>query len=297
MKSEIIKYFSKDIYEHFKDVDNDFFKIVEEIRIRAYRPIIIKSLKKEIDLGKSFCPSIKDIKETIGLMSEFSLYSYEDEIKNGYITLPGGHRVGLSGKVVIENEAIKTISHISGLNIRFSHEIKGCADRLIKYIKGSALIISPPGCGKTTLLRDIIRQISNLGETVGIVDERSEIAASYLGIPQNDVGLRTDVLDSCRKSLGIMMILRSMSPDIIAVDEIGRKDDIFAIEEALNSGVKVICTVHGSSVDDILEKPYLSNLVKRKIFDTYIILKYKDRPGEISCIYDKDLKAVSINDY
>ncbi|MCL2592698.1 MAG: stage III sporulation protein AA [Defluviitaleaceae bacterium] len=294
MKQEIIKYFSQCIYEQLYNCEQSFFNNIEEIRIRVNKPLIVKSLGSEIIINKNFCPSIKDMKETIQLMSEFSLYSYEDEIKNGYITLPDGHRVGLCGKVVIENEKVKTISHISAINVRFSHEIKGCADGILKHAKGSVLIISPPGCGKTTLLRDIVRQVSDGGQTVGIVDERSEIAASYLGVPQNDVGMRTDVLDSCRKSLGIMMLLRSMSPDIIAVDEIGRQEDVIAIEEALTSGVKLFCTVHGSSIQNILEKPHLAELIKRKIFDTYIILGYGEKPGEIKQVLNKNMKEVDI---
>lgn len=146
----------------------------------------------------------EDIKETMALVSNYSLYAYEDEIRQGYITIKGGHRVGIAGKTVLENERVKTIQYISFMNIRLSHQVKGCANQVLPYIINEGrlchtLIISPPCCGKTTMLRDIIRQVSESGQSVGVVDERSEIAACYLGIPQNELGIRTDVLDGCPK--------------------------------------------------------------------------------------------------
>ena len=227
---------------------------IEEIRMRANKPLIIKCRDKEI--VSEYVINIEDVRETIELAVEHSVYAHSDEIKNGYITIEGGHRIGVCGQVVFENGEIKTIKHISSINIRVAHEIKGCADKLLQYILSdngidNTLIVSSPGCGKTTLLRDIIRQLSNAGTTIGLVDERGEVAAGYLGIPQNDVGIRTDVLSFCKKSEGMIMLIRSMAPDVVVADELGGNEDIMALEHAGNSGCKVIATVHGQTIMEI----------------------------------------------
>ena len=185
------------------------------------------------------------------------------------------------------------------MNLRISHQVKGCADGVLPWLYGPegpfhTLIISPPRCGKTTLLRDLIRQISDgclglRGCTVGVVDERSEIGGSYQGIPQNDVGIRTDVLDCCSKAEGMVMLLRSMAPQVIAVDEIGNYEDIRAIEMTLNSGCKLLATVHGSSIDEIRKKPLLERLMKEHVFERYIILQKETagQIGKVQEIYDE----------
>jgi stage III sporulation protein AA len=288
------------ICDHLKQTINtipeDEFKEIEEIRIRVNKPIIIYKNKKETLVDTKSFPTVEDIGLTLELMSDYSLYSLEEELKNGYITLQGGHRVGITGKAVIDKGSIKTLKNINGMNIRLSHQILGCANEIMKHIYEKnkichTLIVSPPRCGKTTLLRDIVRQLSdgtstNRGVTVAVVDERSEIAGCYKGIPQNDIGIRTDVLDACPKAEGIMLLLRSMSPEVIAVDEIGRREDIYAIEEVLNSGIKLICTVHGKTIEDILQKPVLSELMDKKIFEKVILLNRQKGAGTIEAIYD-----------
>lgn len=281
----------------FENISEKQFEDIEEIRLRVNKPIILYKNKKEKILDTYHIPTSDDIMLTLELMSDYSLYALEEELKNGYITLQGGHRIGLTGKAVLDKGHIKTIKNINGMNIRISHQIIGCADNIIDYIYNNqkkishTLIVSPPRCGKTTLLRDIIRQLSNgttnrYGMTIGVVDERSEIAGCYKGIPQNDIGIRTDVLDSCPKAEGIMMLLRSMSPDIIAVDEIGRNEDIYAIEEILNAGIKIICTVHGSTLEDIQQKPVLSKLIEKNIFEKIIVLNRDKGAGTIQGVYD-----------
>ncbi len=275
------------------DFINDF-EHLEEIRLRANKPIIIYQNKMEIVLNNKPYPDAEDILLTLELMSDYSLYALEEELKNGYITLSGGHRVGITGKAIIDNGHIKTIKCINSLNIRLSHQIIGCADRIINNLYDGetifhTIIISPPKCGKTTLLRDIVRQLSNgnkikRGLIVGVVDERSEIGGCYNGIAQNDIGIRTDILDACPKAEGIMLLLRSMSPEVIAVDEIGRNEDIYAIEEILNAGIKLICTVHGKTLDDIRNKPVLSEIIKKNIFERAIILSNKRGIGTIEGI-------------
>lgn len=294
--------------------DSSFINDLQEIRLRVGQPIILYANNKEYFLGQDnniketteykAHTTLEDIKEVLSYISKHSLYAFEEEIKNGYITIEGGHRIGLSGKVVMEQGKVKTIRNISCINIRISHEVKGCADHVLPYLLeqnqvNHTLIISPPKCGKTTLLRDIVRQISDgfsefKGVNVGLVDERSEIAGCYRGIPQNDVGIRTDVLDSCNKKDGLLMLIRAMAPQVIALDEIGYKEDIDAIEYAINAGCKLISTVHSNSLKELKEKPKLQDLIDRKIFKRYIFLENQDNIGDIKKIYDDEHKLLSI---
>ncbi len=307
IKKHLLQVCSPTLKKILTQISPQQFEEIEEIRIRSYKPLLIKHRKGEDFLtvrGKwtkfpeeGYSCVMEDITLTLELMSDYSLYAFEEEIKNGYITLLGGHRVGLTGKVIVEKGQVKALRYISGLNIRISHEKIGCADSIIPYLLCETsiyhtLIVSPPGCGKTTLLRDIIRQISNgissrcSGLTVGVVDERSEIAGCYQGIPQKDIGIRTDVLDGCPKVEGMMMLLRSMAPQVIAVDEIGHEKDIYAIENVLNAGCKIICTVHGNSIEDLQQKPVLSTLLKKNIFERIIFLSHRQGPGTLEKIID-----------
>lgn len=159
------------------------------------------------------------------------------------------------------------------------------------------LIISPPACGKTTLLRDLIRQLSDgceyiIGQSVGVVDERSELSGSYLGIPGNDLGKRSDILDCCPKTKGIEILIRSMSPKIIALDELGGEADCAALQSALFCGCRILATIHGNSIEEIKQKPYLQLIVKNKIFMRYIVLKYEKKAGVIEGIYDENYQKI-----
>lgn len=303
-REEVLRVLSKKLRKLVGDSSLEFDKL-QEIRLRVNSPLIVVYDNKEYFLQEggiisnsrkdAYFITQKEMRETMEYISNYSLYAFEDELRQGFITIQGGHRVGVAGKIILEEEHIKNMKHISFINIRLSHQIKGCATPVIPYISDKegiyhTLIISPPGGGKTTLLRDIIRQLSDgsngKGTTVGVVDERSEIAACYMGVPQNELGIRTDILDCCPKAEGMMMLIRSMSPKIIAVDEVGSREDLEAIEYVINCGCKLIATVHGSSIDDIMYKPVLGRLVKEKIFERYIILSGKRRVGQIEEIYD-----------
>ena len=182
---------------------------------------------------------------------------------------------GITGNAVMKDGKVANINYISSLNFRIAKQVIGASNKVIKYIINeeensvySTLIVSPPGAGKTTILRDLIRKISNgieqigyQGINVGVVDERGEIAAMYRGSPQNDVGMRTDVLDNVSKSVGLSMLIRSMAPKVIAADEIGNKDEIKPIMYAVCSGVKGIFTAHGASVEDVKNNPTLNDVL------------------------------------
>lgn len=283
------------------------FDDLQEIRLRAGKPMSVKYKVNDWFMtsegrltdnrGQALIISEEIINETLEYMLRYSRYAFEEEIRQGYITVSGGHRVGIGGKVITEKGAVKSIKRISALNIRLSHEVKGCASPVMSYVYDrerirNILIISPPCCGKTTLLRDMVRQVSDgdsvhKGVNVAVIDERSEIAACFQGIAQNDVGIRTDVLDDCPKDTGMMMAVRSLSPSVIAVDEIGGINDAEALQYVINSGCSVFATAHGYSLEDIKNKPVLSKLITDGHFERFIILKKDKISGCISAITDQ----------
>ena len=273
---------------------------LQEIRLRTGQPVRVIRDNREKILPSEENPHIitkEELRETMDYISHFSLYAYENELRQGFLTVEGGHRVGVAGKVIVEKDRIKNIQYISSVNIRVSHEVIGCADALLPYITKNrqvchTLIISPPGCGKTTLIRDLIRQISDgnkyvKGCSVGVVDERSELGGCYLGIAQNHLGSRTDILDCCPKAEGMIMLIRSMAPQVIAVDEIGTSEDIHAIEYAMQCGCKLIASVHGLDMEEAKRKPVLGELIRRRMFERYVVLGFGSHPGEVRGIYDE----------
>ena len=320
IRKEIIEALPLNIRNIMRLIPEKILIEMEEIRLRINRPLIIYVRNRDYQVNEKgelvsataqgYMITKNDMEKAYQLITNYSIYALEDEIRQGFITLLGGHRVGICGRVVLDKNQIKTIKDISGLNIRIAKQKIGISDRLMSYLLSSntefynTLIVSPPQCGKTTLLRDIVRNLSNgldnpqyTGFKVGVVDERSEIAACFNGIPQNNIGIRTDVLDGCPKAEGIMMLIRSMSPEIIATDEIGKKQDMDAIEEALSAGIKLITTVHGKDLKDVIRRPLLSRLIKTSIFERIIILTNKPKVGSIHCIIDgsthKDINTYS----
>ena len=278
------------------------FKNLQEIRIRSEKPIIVKDGSEEI--VTDYIAKLEDVGSIVKRMSSYSIYAYDDEIKQGYITINGGHRVGICGKCVTEGEKIKTIKYPASLNIRICREVEGCSNKILPHILKDSMventiIISPPNCGKTTLLRDISKKLSNgisnldlKGRKVCVIDERSEIASCVNGVPQLNLGLRTDVLDSCPKSQGIMMAIRSMSPDVIVCDEIGSTEDIESIIKAMNSGVKLITTVHGYDVKDIYEREVFKGAIENKVFQKAIVLSSRKGVGTVEYIYNFEEKNI-----
>ena len=259
---------------------------VEEIRIRAGKQVLLITGKEEIRLGVTVNEMM--IREAMEYISGYSLYAYEEQLKEGFITIRGGHRVGIAGKVVMEQGRVKTIKNISSINIRISHQIIGCSDEIMKYLSGNILIVSPPRMGKTTLLRDILRNLANMEkQSVAIVDERSEIAACYNGVPQNDIGERCDVLDCCPKDTGMLILLRTMSPTYIAVDELASSDDVESVLKITGAGAYIAATIHGGSIGEVMKRKSVCRLFDREIFDTSIELS-----GGFIRIYNKDMEKI-----
>lgn len=292
----------RDLLEKTVDIDK-----LQEIRLKVNRPLYVYSNNNE----KSFHykASLEEMKYVLQKISNYSIYAFEDEIKQGYITIKGGHRVGLCGTVVTENNIIKTIKNIVSINIRVAREVIDCSKEILPYMIEennvlNTIIISPPKCGKTTILRDICRILSTgssslklTGKNITVVDERSELGACYNGIPQMNIGDRTDVLDNCPKSQGIIMAIRSMSPQIIICDEIGTSSDMESIIAALNSGVNLITTIHGFDVEDLYKRPVFREIMENGVFKRAIVLSNRKGVGTIECVYDFTKRGEIRGDY
>lgn len=223
-----------------------------ELRVRAGRPVQLVGLSGEEFRGGAISASLTA--GTAQALAGHSLYAREEELKEGFFTMEGGCRVGVCGRTTAQDGRITGLTHVGSVSIRIAREIKGAADAAMPQIFGAGglvntLVISPPGLGKTTLLRDIARQLSDgdegrRGYRVGIADERGELAGCSMGVPTLDVGLRTDVLDGCPKRIGMQLLVRAMSPEVIVTDELGHPGDAEAVLDAMRSGVRVIASVH-----------------------------------------------------
>lgn len=282
---------------------------VQEIRLRAGRPVMLSLPEGPAFVTQSgtpafilrtglLCAQKENIEEAFRLICDCSVHSHQREIRNGFVTLRGGHRAGICGTAVTEGDAVSNIRDISSISLRVARDIVGAADETAKAlicggnITGS-LIFGPPGCGKTTVLRDLARKLStgaNIGRLlrVAIIDERGEIAATFQGQPQNDLGPCCDVLDGYPKGEGIMQAVRCLSPDVIICDEIGGEDDEKAVELSLNAGVTVIASAHAGSFGELIARPQMARLIASGAFKKAVRLAGRENPGTVAGVYGEE---------
>ena len=306
--ADMARWFGEDIRSIIDNIKGVPLQDVEEIRLRVGQPLMVRTSDQDLFLNrdgevispeKAYVVMGEDLACALERMTHSSLYAAEEDLKQGFITLPGGNRVGVTGEAVVVHGQIQTLKHVSGLNVRIAREIKGKGLKILPLLIGAdgmfchTLLISPPRAGKTTLLRDLIRLLSNgvpqiglSGQTVGVIDERGELAGMWQGVPTYNLGYRTDVLDGCPKASGMNMIVRSMAPQVIAMDELGHADDVTALMDALRTGVRILSTAHASSLEEALNRPTLARLMEQRVFERLVVLSRKHGPGTIEGVYD-----------
>ena len=254
----------------------------EEFRLRAGKPLSVTMPDGEKVLSGKAVISKEDLRTTLEIATQASIHTALDQVRHGFITIKGGHRIGLCGTAVLKDERIYNLRELSSLNIRIARQIIGIGEKIVQlmYVEAtmpSVLILAPPGAGKTTLLRDMIRCLSDGAGgpplRVGVADERGELGAVYQGMPQFDLGLHTDIMDGCSKADGLMMLLRGMNPQVLAVDEITAPEDIEALERAAGCGVILLATAHGREIEDLKRRELYARLMEKRIFHKLLVIK------------------------
>lgn len=263
---------------------------LREIRVRAGRSVVFCTQNRQVSLG--WTPSPREVETLAEALSEYSLYAREDETRQGYVTLRGGHRMGLCGRVH-QHHMTRELHGIGSLCIRIAAAWPGCADELMPYAlhggkPASGLVLGAPGSGKTTMLRDLARQLASGRDAyqTAVIDERGEIAACVDGIPQLDVGLWTDVLDGCSKEQAFPWLIRSMAPRIIITDELSGPSDVAAVRDAMACGIAVIASLHASSLQEVAGRPVVSSLLAARCFDWYALLP-PEGGGRVQAVHDR----------
>ena len=288
----LIQYFPDEIAWLLRNLPDNIKSSANEIRIRCGKPLMIMTNQTCFFPDKCKILSQKTITDIFEKLCDYSVYSHQAELSQGFITLPGGHRAGICGTASFDKNGCRTIKYISSVNIRIAAEYIGCADKIMQKIFSDklcgVLIAGPPCCGKTTILRDIALSLSSEGrmKKVVIVDERGEIAAMYRGEAQNTLGISCDVLNCYPKGEGIMIALRTLAPDVIICDEIGGKEDAAAVCEGINAGVAIISSVHACNAKELYNRKAINSLLETGAFEKIVFLKGGEHRGEISEIVE-----------
>lgn len=296
---------------------------LEEIRIRENRPLEVSYGGEYYFVTQAgtltdhprdaYVPTREDAHQLLDLMTNHSLYTMEEQLRRGFVTIAGGHRIGLAGRTVLAGGKVSHLRDIASFNLRIAREIQGAARGVIPQLLDfkqqtvyHTLIISPPQHGKTTMLRDVARSISGAcwyhpdarkwkALKVGIVDERSEIAGCLKGVPSFDLGYRTDVLDGCPKAEGMMMLIRSMSPDVIVVDELGREDDVIAMREAVHAGVRIVASAHGNDLEEVSRRPGIGAMLNEGMFQRIVLLR-RSKKEWTRRVFDERRRALTLSE-
>lgn len=311
---EILPLLAPGVRRHLAQLAPEVVSQLEEIRLRLARPLAIVAAfgKRFVAPGgrltaeshAGYTVTAEDVRRTLEAVSQSSWYALVERLREGFLTLPGGHRLGLAGEAVLDGPEVRSLKNITSINVRLAREVPGCAGAVMPYILDReaglpyhVLVVSPPRAGKTTFLRDVVRSLSSglphLGLpplNVGLVDERWEIAACFEGVPQNDVGPCTDVLAGWPKAHGMLVLLRTMSPQVIATDEMGGAEDLAALWEVLNAGVKVVATVHAAGLEDLERRAGWRAVLAQNIFERYVILSGRRGPGTVEAVLDTSRK-------
>lgn len=258
---------------------------LREIRLRAERPTVFVTGTRTASLP--WQPGPHQLEALAEALSGHSLYARAEETGQGFITLRGGHRMGLCGRVM-QRKAGQHLTAIGSMCLRIAAQWPGCADALLPLARqGSLLLIGPPGSGKTTLLRDLARQLCTGRNTkqTALIDERGELAACVNGVPQLDVGTAADVLEGLSKQEAVSWLVRSMAPEMIITDELATSQDAAAILEAVGCGCMVCASVHGASLADAASRPALASLMARRVFRHYAVLS-AEGGGRVQVLHD-----------
>lgn len=242
---------------------------LSEIRLRAGQAVRLRRINDSEICGNII--TMHDLRRILSRLMEDSLYALEDELKQGYFTTGDGCRVGICGKISAESGGADNLNSIGSACIRIPRQVTGCADPIFRLVYNDEftgmLLLSPPGMGKTTMIRDLVRQISDSGWNVALADERRELAACREGMPGLDVGCRTDVMDGCPKAVAIPLLVRACAPDMIAVDEIGSREDVQALMDAARCGVRILASAHALNYEQARQRKQLAQLMNDDIFD------------------------------
>ena len=297
---QLLPFLPPEVRRAMSDLAAEALAGLEEVRLKTERPVLLRFDGCERFLGDGVLTddpasarpfSRQDMKKTMLLLSESSVYAFSEELRRGYITLPGGHRAGFAGRAVLEKGALRTLKEISSVDLRVAREVKGAGKSVLSRLPRtdgalpSTLLVAPPRAGKTTQLRDLTRLLSDgIGVRpfrVGLADERSELAATLSGVPQLDVGLRTDVVDGCPKAEAMLLLLRSMGPEVLVTDELGREEDGAALAEAAKCGVSVLATAHARDGAEARRRPLLRRLLNEGCFRGLVVLSRRQGPGTV----------------